>query len=541
MEWTGIQSSFCLGGWDICCDLDISLLVNIEEFIMSDTAWTQLVNSALVGTDRTAYIPVTSTGKLGEVLAKLDGTTGELALRQAAAILSSYRQAGRGAIVLDRDGLDSTVVEDSQPDLPSCPRAAEPYLRRMLAGEMSDLFADWLGLLANQRQRVPDRLLPSLLDQGRDRPELREAIAPVLGNRGRWLAARRSDWSYAIVAVDLDPEDVVWETGDKAERRQYLDALRSQNPDRARERLATTFSQDSAADRALFVELLGTNLSSADMPFLESLLTDRSKVVQQAAIALLARLPESSICRGAIEWLRPLLQVQRSGENIVAIDVNPVAVDKGFKRVELEVNLAKQYGEFAATLVGAISAIPLGAWQADFGIDPTQLIPWVKSSDWGNAIIDGLTLAVVREEDGPIATAIIRFDIQNRGRSADLFQLLDESEKDNFLRWVCDSNKPLFWHVATQASYRWGMETTEFMLVQIVQELRSRDCDWSMVHWLPTRMVDCIPDGAIDSVLAFESWDMKETFANNGYSRQGVEKLCSALRFRREAMGALRG
>jgi hypothetical protein len=142
--------------------------------------------------------------------------------------------------------------------------------------------------------------------------------------------------------------------------------------------------------------------------------------------------------------------------------------------------------------------------------------------------------------NGAIATAIIRFDIQNRGRSADLFQLLDESEKDKFLRWVCETNKPLFWHVATQASYRWGMETTEFMLVQIVQELRSRDCDWSMVHWLPTRMVDCIPDGAIESVLAFESWDMKETFANNGYSRQGVEKLCSALRFRREAMGSLK-
>jgi hypothetical protein len=263
--------------------------------------------------------------------------------------------------------------------------------------------------------------------------------------------------------------------------------------------------------------------------------------VQQAAIALLARLPESSICRGAIEWLRPLLQIRRSGEEIIAIDVNPVAVEKGFKRVELEVNLAKQYGEFAATLVGTISAIPLAAWQAEFGIDPTQLIPWSKSSDWGNAITDGFTLAVVREGNGPIATAIIRFDIQNRGRSADLFQLLDESEKDKFLRWVCDADKSLFWHVATQASYRWGMETTEFMLVQIVRELRSRDCDWSMVHWLPTRMVDCIPDGAIESVLAFESPEMRDSFANNGYSRQGVEKLCSALRFRREAILALRG
>jgi hypothetical protein len=530
-----------LGRWAVYCDLDVDLRVKIERFLMSDSAWTQLVNSALVGTDRTAYIPVTSTGKLGEVLAKLDETTGELALRQAAAILASYRQAGRGAIVVNRDGLDSTVVEDSQPDLPSCPRAAEPYLRRMLAGEMSNLLPDCLGLLANQGQRVPDRLLPSLLDQGRDRPELRDAIAPVLGSRGRWLAARRPDWSYAIVAVDLDPEDAVWETGDKTERRQYLEALRSQNPDRARERLAATFSQDSAADRALFVELLGPNLSPADLPFLESLLTDRSKVVQQAAIALLAQLPDSSICRGAIEWLRPLLQIQRSGEDIVAIDVTQTTCGKGFKRIELEVHLAKQYGEFAAALIGIVSAIPLAAWQAEFGIDPIQLIPWVKSSDWGNAISDGLALAVLRERNGQIATAIIRFDIKNRDRTASLFKLLDEVDKDIFLRWVCDADKSLFWHVATQASYRWGMETAEFMLVEIVRELRSRDCDWSMVHWLPTRMVDCIPDGAIDSVLAFESWDMKETFANNGYSRQGVEKLCSALRFRREAIGALRG
>ncbi len=508
---------------------------------MSDAAWTQLVNSALVGTDRMAYSPVQATGKLGEVLAKLDGTTGELALRQGAAVLASYRRAGRGSMVLNQGEVASEWRVSSEIDLPCCSRTAEPYLRRMLGGEQINLLPDWLAMLANQGQRVPDRLLPLLLDQGRDRLALRDAIGPVLGERGRWLAARRSDWGYVMMDWGPVPDDDVWETGDRGQRRLYFGALRRLDADRARERLAATLGQDSAADRALFVGLLDQNLTGTDLPFLESLLTDRSKVVQQVAIGLLARLPESSICRGAIEQLRPLLKIERSGEQIVAIDVTQTTFDKGFKRIELEVNLAKHYGEFGAGLVGIVGAIPLAAWRVEFGIDPTQLIPLSKSSDWGNAIADGLAMAVVRAGDGAIATTIIRFDLKNRDRAVGLFQLLNDGDKDRFLRWVCDVKRSLFWHVVTQVSYRWGMETTEFIVGQIVQELRNSTCNWSVVHWFPDGMGDCVPDGAIESVLAFESPEMWDSFANNGYVRQGVEKLCGVLRFRREAMESLRG
>jgi hypothetical protein len=510
---------------------------------MSDTAWSQLVNAALVGTDRTAYSPVQSTGQLGDLLAKLDGTTGELALRQAAAILASYRQAGRGAMVVGLADVDPALAADLDvnigADLPHCSRAATSYLQQMLAGEMGNFLPDYLAVLAQQGQRVPDRLLPRLLDRGRDKAELREAIGPVLGARGRWLAARRSDWSYAIVAVDLDPEDTVWETGEKAARRQYLEALRRQDPDRARERLAETFSQDSAADRAVFVAMLATHLSVADLPFLESLLTDRSKVVQQAAIQLLARLPASSICRGAIEQLRRLLRIQKSGDQITAIEVNQMTFDKGFKRIELDPHQAKQHGDFGATLIGVISAIPLATWQEEFGVDPSRLMDWTKRSDWKNEIAIGLVMAVIREENPTIATIIIRLNIKNRDRTVDLFKLLNDVEKDRFLRWACDIDKSLFWHVVTHCVYRWGSDIAEFIVVQIVRELRSSNCNWSMVYWLPDRMIDCVPDGAIDSILAFESPEMLASFANNGYIRQGVEKLCQALRFRRAAMAAL--
>lgn len=516
---------------------------------MCDVAWGQLVNAALVGTDRRAYVPVVATGALGELLARIDGEAGGRALLQAAAVLACYRRAGREPMVLGPSasvGLGTDLQREFEADLPWCPGLALPYLMRMLAGEMIQLLPEWLMRLADRGERVPDRLLPELLDLGCGRRELRGAIGPVLGARGRWLAAQRSDWGYAVMTGVVDPADSLWETGDRTERRRYLEALRRQDADRARERLAETLGQDSAADRALFVGLLEEHLTGADLPFLESLLGDRSKVVQQVAIGLLVRLPESSICRGAIEWLRPLLVVERRGDSVVAVDVRSVPIEKGLRRLDLEVSQTKRYGEFGGefgtALVSMVAAIPLGAWPVAFGVEVLELVGASRGSDWAEAIAVGLTMAVVRAGDGAIAAGMIRFCLKQQEMTLALFGLLPMEERLAYLQWLIDRDRGLFWLVVTRCPYRWDGETTDWTTGQVCQVLVSSKGDWTIVNWLADGMVSSVAEEAIDRVLLMlESPGWLERVEGHSYVRQGVEKSCQGLRFRREAIGALRG
>jgi hypothetical protein len=267
--------------------------------------------------------------------------------------------------------------------------------------------------------------------------------------------------------------------------------------------------------------------------------------VQQAAIVLLARLPESSICRGAIEWLRPLLVINRGtnqGNKIINIDVNSVPIQKGLKRIEFESHQAKPLGEFGTALVAIVSAVPLAAWSVEFGVEPIELIEASAKSDWAKAIALGLAMAVVRAEDRAIATAMIRQVPDDLERSMALFELLTVEDRLVYLQWVVDRDRALFWQVITRCPYRWDGATTEWILGQVGSALRKSKTDWTIVHWLADGMMNSVAEETIDGVLlVLESIGSSEQVANNGYVRQGIETLCEGLRFRQEAMGALRG
>src|SRR5206468_3036992 len=94
-------------------------------------------------------------------------------------------------------------------------------------------------------------------------------------------------------------------TAGRADRLALLEAVRSSEPARGRDLLASTWARDPAADRAALVGLLAVSLSDDDEPFLEAALDDRSANVRQIAAELLARLPNSRRSARMAARLRP--------------------------------------------------------------------------------------------------------------------------------------------------------------------------------------------------------------------------------------------
>src|SRR5262249_1614132 len=171
----------------------------------------------------------------------------EGSLLGAASLASIYERAG------------SLPLKDTQPTPKACEPDAAPrcgeraaiHLTMMLRGEYRDLLPEGMAKAAAAGGRAPEELLPQLLELGRTR-ELLEAILPVLGARGRWLAAQNPDWSYAVGGFD----ETLWETGNSEQRRAVLAELRKRDTTRARELLASTWSQESPKDRADFLAAL---------------------------------------------------------------------------------------------------------------------------------------------------------------------------------------------------------------------------------------------------------------------------------------------
>jgi len=156
--------------------------------------WNEITNTALIGCERKP-LSIQSPGqpgnglsadKLGALLSQLDQNDREGALLGAAAAVSLYERAGS----LPSKGAWPLPEACEVDAMPRCGERAAIHLSMILGGEYPELLPEWLTQVAATGKRAPEELLPPLLELGRMRQDLRQSILPVLGARGRWLAAQ---------------------------------------------------------------------------------------------------------------------------------------------------------------------------------------------------------------------------------------------------------------------------------------------------------------------------------------------------------------
>ena len=361
--------------------------------------WQDVVTAALVGTERQSLRLTPPDNQLGELLQRLNNTDPEGTLLGAAAAIALYQRAGR-LPTTDNQPLPEACEPD---DKPCCSPRAGQQLALMLQGEHSKLLPEWLAATELALKRVPERYLPELLALGQRQSHLRAAILPVLGKRGRWLAAQNPDWGY-VVGEDTE---ATWQSGRRAARILLLKRLRTENPAEARERLAATWAAEGASERAAFLETLITGLSMEDEPFLEAALDDRGKEVRSSASDLLARLPESRLCQRMIERVRPLLTLKQEGKNLYLEVTLPESCDKGMTRDGIESNSVYGLREKAGWLLQMLGTVPPSLWSQSWETTPAQTLQLCDGRGWNHLVRDAWAIAALRHQDTDWAEAIL--------------------------------------------------------------------------------------------------------------------------------------
>src|SRR5437660_1840340 len=257
-----------------------------------------LVASAIVGTGQTGNNELVTDTPIDALAIQLPADNPERSLLLTAGALAVYRQAGYCAE-------PSPAIPQSAPAevLASCSVKAALLLTNLLQGTHSGILPEALELLQKGHLRLPHDSLAQALAYGTRNKQVRAALVPVIGERGRWLSQFNQEWKW-VNQLLLETEkslpanaETIWQEGTLEQRCMVLRNIREIEPARARDWLAETWKQEKAEIRAAFITTFEVNLSLEDEPFLEKALDDRSTNVQSIAISLLARIPGSALAQ----------------------------------------------------------------------------------------------------------------------------------------------------------------------------------------------------------------------------------------------------
>ncbi|MEU4893567.1 DUF5691 domain-containing protein [Streptomyces sp. NPDC044780] len=384
--------------------------------------WDDLVAAALLGTERRTP-PV----------APRPGQDAPSALLDAAALSTVRRRAGlRPAPARPGPG---RAPEDPRPALPL---AARSRLAMLLADrsapgrggprtapDLAELLPQWLALANHHGYRVPDALLPALLDAARARTDLRPEALTLGGPRALWLARLNPDWKFALrgaptgrahtpvpepsesagAAAAPADEQRLWEEGLFAERVSLLAAARHRDPAAGLALLGGTWSTERAEDRLMFLDSLRDDLCPSDEPFLERALSDRSRNVRATAAELLSALPGSALAARMAERSRGCVSLTADARITVR---PPDECDSGMQRDGVVPKPPSGRGERSWWLGQLVEATPLDRWSEWFGgRGPAEIVALPVADGWRADLHAAWCRAAVRQRDAEWCRALL--------------------------------------------------------------------------------------------------------------------------------------
>ncbi len=375
--------------------------------------WQDVVRAALLGTERQspAWPAAESAAPLDGVLGALADRPPEPRLLASAAVLALFRAGGY------QPPVDVRLPPAPAPAPAStCGPETAAVLSGLLRDGASPLVHEWIGLARTTKCGVPAELLPSFLDFGRRHPTAREAVAALLDDRGRWLAAQNPGWAYAL---DADEPRTVWETGSAEDRLRVLRRLRRHDVAAARAMVGSTWEQEGPRERAAILAAMEEGLDEGDEPFLESVLDDRRKDVRGAAARLLARIPSSRLVARMAERVDACLSPARpSGGRVgrmlgarASVQVQlPAECDASMRRDGVEPKPAAGYGERAWWLYQMVSVVPPATWSSRWQMEAPACIAAARRSEDRRLLLIAWGQAAVGARDSDWIEALLHAD-----------------------------------------------------------------------------------------------------------------------------------
>jgi hypothetical protein len=339
-------------------------------------------------------------------------------------------------------------------------------LKEILALKQYKLLELWLHRCQDKGQLAIPDVLPDLLEIGAGQKRFREDILACGGERAGWLIRLNSDWSEYISPKIAEEE--IWQTADPEERSNLLMRLSRTDPDKAREWLMADWPKEDANTKAV---LLSTyNATTADLPFLESLLTDKSKKVREAAFGKLQWIPGSTLIQQYQEALKAWLTLKKekgllglTSKFVLAIQsppdgegLQPLLVQSGIQKLSSKKEITDEENICYQLMTWISPVFYASLWQKS----KEEIISIFTGDPLGKKLLPAFITAVARHRDQESARLLVRHGIVDIG----LLDLLPEEDQDPQAAKLFQSDPEGAMVYAQRATKQWGPLLTEAAL-----------------------------------------------------------------------------
>ncbi|MFT4025048.1 MAG: DUF5691 domain-containing protein, partial [Flavihumibacter sp.] len=359
--------------------------------------WTTVINAALLGTDKKPLQPEEFDEMLRQPIVAIQQVAAgrEEAFLQSAALVYNYRQCGALPARKEKAAVDPAAGEVQ----PYVAAKAQQVLRLTLDNGAVALLSLWLDGAVKRGQIVPPEWIPALFEQAVKHPSLQEKILTVTGNRGSWLQQWNPGWKFDS---QEEPAEEQWHTGALPARKAYLLWLRNKDAGKARELLQAAWPQEPLAARLELLQQLSAGAGENDLPWLETLLNEKSVKLREAALSLMKIIPASSVVASYWDVLvrsvqltqqRSLLGLQKTKAlNITLAPADPLVFKTGIDQVAPD----KKTSDELYLLYQLFCAVPPQWWSDHLAADRQTVMDLFARADNGNWYIEGIALAAIR-------------------------------------------------------------------------------------------------------------------------------------------------
>jgi hypothetical protein len=504
------------------------------------SAWSALEHTALLGTRRESLQLPTIAPAMDTFLHDLQGGDAEHVLLSMAGTLDLYEQIGRLPARIRPDRWSGAPPESA----PACPAQAAIFITQMLEGSLSSLMPEFLGELQKAGLRIPEKLLPNMLAYGAKRANMRPLILPLLGNRGRLLAAQHERWAYAAVDPGSWPSiRSAWESASKAQRPALVAQLRSQNPAQGRALVESTWRAENDQMRLLLIKELETGLSMADEPLLETALDDRSRLVRKRAAQMLAYLPQSRLCRRMVDYAPLYLAWTPDQARQISISLPEVTPEMRRNGI-IGTNSSNAARVRSEEIIQLIGGIPLDTWTENWGVEPRIIARAVLTTAWPRTLTSGFSSAALRQNNARWARVLVD-ELGLTPSTKKLIPILEERDfKVHALRALSDiSGVEISKDSDLPAILRnwpgpWEQELAARMLASFVGHFRAT-ADLKTPNYLLREVFLKLARTADPELIEVAGRELAEPEKLGPWRKPAVEFL-RTLRFRREMLDALK-
>ncbi|MGB8193788.1 MAG: DUF5691 domain-containing protein [Chitinophagaceae bacterium] len=430
--------------------------------------WNDIINTALLGTDKRKPDAMQLTGQLAEAAASIQQNTTdkEEQFLQLAAVLFNYRQCGVMPLHKEGVGIAKAAPEEKK----YCSPVAMQLLKDILDADNDALFQLWLQQCAAKQFIVTPEMVPRLFNEARLQKKLQTLIASCCGKRGEWLSRLNPDWNFSAGS-----DEELWQTGTPEQRRSILHQLRQSDPQKALAWLQQTWAQEDANEKTELLQLLTANIGEADVPFLESLAGEKSKKVKDTVLKLLKQVPSSTVVKQYEDVLAQSVRIKKEKSFLGMVKHTsvhfqlPAAFDESIFKTGIEkLSNNKSFSDEEYIIFQLIQSVPPRFWEAHLQSEPEGIIGMFQKDKNIKKFLLGLIIALVNFKDTRWAIAFMQ---HSEVFYIDILPLLPVQQQEFYSKKFIEQNPNDVIDRQLMRNDEWSTELTKLIFIHTAKNI----------------------------------------------------------------------